>query len=64
MEVISEKQNGEAYRMLQSGHKWQDMTGCNRITALGVAFHEHFKGIVPVSLVTGRVDFILYELEL
>lgn len=25
----------------------------NRVAALGVAFHEHFKGIVPVSLVNG-----------
>ena len=25
----------------------------NRIAALGVAFHGHFKGIVPVSLVNG-----------
>ena len=25
----------------------------NRIAALGVAFHERFKGVVPVSLVNG-----------
>ncbi len=25
----------------------------NRIAALGVAFHDHFKGVVPVSLVNG-----------
>ena len=25
----------------------------NRVAALGIAFHEHFKGIVPVSLVNG-----------
>lgn len=36
----------------------------NRIAALGVAFHEHFRGVVPVSLVNGirtpeQVRFLL-----
>ncbi len=30
-----------------------DSLPCNRVAALGVAFHDHFKGVVPVSLVNG-----------
>lgn len=36
-----------------SGLPHDDNLPYNRIAALGVAFHEHFKGIVPVSLVNG-----------
>ena len=46
---------------LQVSNGIQDVSGLphdeglpyNRVAALGVAFHEHFKGIVPVSLVNG-----------
>ena len=36
-----------------SGLPHEEALPYNRIAALGVAFHEHFKGIVPVSLVNG-----------
>ena len=36
-----------------SGLPHEETLPYNRIAALGVAFHEHFKGIVPVSLVNG-----------
>lgn len=37
----------------------------NRVAALGVAFHEHFRGIVPVSLVNGMrtPEQVRYVLE-
>ena len=37
----------------------------NRIASLGVAFHQHFRGIVPVSLVNGirTPDQVYYLLE-
>ena len=46
---------------LQVSNGIQDISGLphdeslpyNRVAALGVAFHEHFRGIVPVSLVNG-----------
>ena len=37
----------------------------NRVAALGVMFHEHFKGVVPVSLVNGirTPELVRYLLE-
>ena len=36
-----------------SGLPHDDALPYNRVAALGVAFHEHFRGVVPVSLVNG-----------
>ena len=47
-----------------SGLPHDDTLPCTRVAALGIAFHGHFRGIVPVSLVNGlrtpeQVRFLL-----